>query len=458
MGSGLLLSGCAANSLETRSSKRSATTITFVGVNVVDVRAGRLLPARNVVIAGDRIVAIQSSDDPFPPGMRIVPSKGKYLMPGLWDMHVHVAAQSYLRLFVANGVVGVRDMGGGLDRSGDGCESLHPSILRHWRTEVREGRRMGPELVISGPAVSGTGWPSSLAARTPDEARSSVAALKRHDVDFLKVYEAIPLRAYRALVAEANQTGLQFAGHVPEEVGPMTAIWSGQRSIEHIRDPLLVCFSAEASDLEEFFDADGWGADDRAWGRAAHAACPAIIAAFRDRPVWFTPTLTVEKAKVSVEDARHVGDERRNALPPSVRAGYSEYVQEQLGQPAAERASRRLWWSTQQKVVRRFSDGGVRLLAGTDAACEGGLPGHSLHGELRELVAAGLSPAEALRAATLEPARYLGRNDEGEVLPGYRANLLLLDANPLENIEDTQSISAVVLQGKLVIQEGSDAR
>lgn len=452
-GTALLLAGC---SMTPTAQAPVATAI--AGVQVVDVRSGRVLPQRTILIAGDRILAIQSATTPLRPRTKVIRSAGKYVLPGLWDMHVHVTDENYLPMFVANGVTGVRDMGGGLDEPGDGCESLHPSILQRWRSEVLAGKRVGPELVISGPAVSGTGWRSSLAARTPAEAKAAVATLQRQGVDFVKVYDRIPLPAYQALAAHAKRIGLPFAGHVPEEVGPLSAIRAGQRSIEHIRDPLMVCFTSERAELERFFMADGWGYEDQRWGRSAHASCPAIISAFANNAVWLTPTLTVEKSKVSVEDPHHVGDVRRLLLPDAVRSGYHRYMQSQLAQPAAERASRRLWWRTQQKAVQRLSNEGVSLLAGTDSACEGGLPGYSLHGELEELVAAGLSPAQALRTATIEPARYLGRNDEGELLAGRRANLVILDANPLIDIRNTRSITGVMLKGKLVAGESLKPR
>ncbi len=429
--------------------KWPAMSLALTDVNVVDVKRGEIVPRRTVIIAGGSIVAIQNASDPLRPGTKVVPSRGKYLLPGLWDMHVHVADEGYLDLFVANGVTGVRDMGGDLDRPGDGCGSLKPSILHRWRSNVAAGRKTGPELIISGPAVSGTGSLTSLSARTPAEAVAAVKTLKRQRVDFLKVYDRIPLATYKTLAAEAKRIGLPFVGHVPDEVGLLNAIRTGQRSIEHIRDPLLVCFTQDETELDRFFAEDGWSDDDKKWGRAAHAACPEIIAELQKNEVWLTPTLTVEKSKVSVEDADPVNDRRRRFLPQSVRDGYSAYMKGKLAQSARDRASEHLWWRTQQKLVQRMSQAGVKLLAGTDSACEGGLPGYSLHGELSELVATGLSPLAALKTATVEPARYFGRDKEGEVRVGYRANLLLLDANPLSDIANTRLIHGVMVDGKL---------
>ena len=252
------------------------------------------------------------------------------------------------------------------------------------------------------------------------------------------------------MTSEAKRWGLTFAGHVPEDVGPLAAVLAGQRSIEHIRDPLLVCFTDDPARLDSFFTEDDWSNEDKKWGRGASALCPGLVKALQTHATWLTPTLTVEKAKVSVEDPGYVADPRRRLLPRSVRDGYAKYAKRKLAQLGFKRASERLWWRTEQQLVRRMNREGVKLLAGTDSACEGGLPGFSLHDELSELVAAGLSPLEALRTATSEPARYFGRPREGAIAAHYRANLVLLDADPLTDIANTRRIRAVILDGKLL--------
>jgi hypothetical protein len=286
---------------------------------------------------------------------------------------------------------------------------------------------------------------------------AAVDLLSRQGADFMKIHDKVPLEAYLALAAEASARRLVFAGHVPESVELLRAIQEGQRSIEHLRDPLLMCFTDDPAELERFFREDDWGEADRRWGRDAHATCPAILEALRGRTAWVTPTLVVEKSKVAVEDPAFVSDVRREALPASVRAGLLEHVRRKLAQSTKERRSEHLWWRTQQALVGRLGREGVPLLAGTDTACEGGLPGHSLHDELVELVASGLSTLQALRAATLEPASYLRRADEGAIRPGMRANLVVLGANPLEGIHNTRKIDAVILQGRLLDRSALDA-
>ena len=434
-----------------------AGSLWITDIALVDVASGQVLPSTDIVIRGRTIHAVLPTGSAPAEGVRRVDGTGKFLIPGLWDMHVHLAAATYLDQFVANGVVGVRDMGGGLEGAGDGCESLRLGLLKEMRAEIDAGSRVGPDMVLAGPAVSGSGWPTSLRARSPAEAVAAVDLLSRQGADFMKIYEKVPLEAYVALAAEASSRRLVFAGHVPESVDLLRAIQEGQRSIEHLRDPLLMCFTDDPEQLELFFREDDWGELDRRWGREANAACPAILDALRGSTAWVTPTLVVEKSKVAVEDPAFVGDVRREALPASVRAGLLGHVRRKLSQTAKERRSEHLWWRTQQALVGRLGREGVHLLAGTDAACEGGLPGHSLHDELAALVASGLSAQQALRAATSEPARYLGRADEGGIAPGMRANLVVLGANPLEGIHNTRKIDAVILQGRLLDRSALDA-
>ena len=456
-----LLTACASSAdlgeADPASTAASADSLWISNITLVDPATGQIVPSANVAIRGQTIRAVLPIDAAPAENVRRIDGTGKFLIPGLWDMHVHIADTGYLEQFVANGVLGVRDMGGGLDVAGNGCESLRLDRLKTLRMEVQSDSRIGPDMVLSGPALSGSGWPTSLPARTPAEAVASIALLSAQGAHFVKVYEKIPVEAYLALAAEANTRRLHFAGHVPDSVELLLAIREGQRSIEHLRDPLLMCFTDDPGELERFFREDEWGESDREWGRKAHAACPSILETLRDRPAWVTPTMVVEKSKVAVEDPVFVQDDRRQMLPASVRAGFMEHVRRKLAQDRKERRSEHLWWRTQQVLVGRLGREGVPLLAGTDAACQGGLPGHSLHDELAEMVSAGLSPQQALRAATSEPARYLGRGDEGGIAPGMRANLLLLEANPLEDIQNTRKIVAVILQGRLLDRTVLDA-
>ena len=438
----------------------SRPPVALLDVTIVDVETGGVAPHRTLLVDGGRITAIGAAGQvAIPPGADVLTATGKFLIPGLWDMHVHTGDRSYFKLMVANGVTGARDMGGGAPDANDGCESIAAKELIGWREQVTTGTWIGPRLVLSGPAVSGTGAATSLPARTPKEARRAVDELRGLGVDFVKVYEKIPLPAYQALAAEAEKAKLPLAGHLPDEtVSLSAAVAAGQRSIEHVREALLVCFTSDREELLRFFRDDAWPQADVDRGLLLFGDCPAAIAALQRGTTWLTPTLVVEGAKVRVDDAEYVKDTHRGLLPASVRQGFNAYVARKRSQTEAGRRSDRLWWETQQRLVRRMHGAGVRLLAGSDAPCEGGVPGLSLHDELAALVDAGLSPLDALRTATWNPAAYLGRTSElGSVAVGKQADLVLLAANPLTEIRRTREVEAVVLDGRLLRRNVLDA-
>jgi imidazolonepropionase-like amidohydrolase len=429
--------------------------IVLRGVTIVDVSAPHrdqaLRRAQTVLISGNRIEAVGARIR-IPPGATILDATGKFAIPGLWDMHVHIADPSYFGMFIANGVTGVRDMGGAAADPNDGCESIVADSLFAWRTRIQSGRMIGPRILMGGPAVSGTGGTTSLRVRTRDEARRAIDSLRSLHVDFVKVYEKIPLDAYRALLEEAGKARLPVAGHVPvETVTLVQAAKAGQRSIEHVRDHLLTCFTRDRNELMRFFQADHWSASDIEWGLARHRECETAVAEFRKRSTWLVPTLTVERAKIAVEEPRFFGDPARALLPRTVQEGFAKYRSAKLAQPSSERASEHLWWKTQKRLAGEMNGRGVGLLAGTDAACQGGIPGYSLHEELRLLVESGLTPLEALKTATVNPAKYQAATDKlGAIRSGHPADLVILDRNPLDDISNTKTIHSVVAGGRLL--------
>ena len=214
-----LLTACASSAdlgeADPASSAASAASLWISNITLVDPATGQIVPSANVAIRGQTIRAVLPIDSAPDENVRRIDGTGKFLIPGLWDMHVHIADTGYLEQFVANGVLGVRDMGGGLDVAGNGCESLRLDRLKTLRMEVQSDSRIGPDMVLSGPALSGSGWPTSLPARTPAEAVASIALLSAQGADFVKVYEKIPVEAYLALAAEA----LDQQGRVGERLG-----------------------------------------------------------------------------------------------------------------------------------------------------------------------------------------------------------------------------------------------
>lgn len=385
-------------------------------------------------------------------GKVVINADGLWAIPGLWDMHAHITDAGYFPMFIENGIVGVRDMGGAVDRPTDGCESADISVLRRWRDEIEQGVREGPRLVFAGPVASGTGWPTSLPALTPQAARDAVRKIDDAGADFVKVYEDIPPPAFAALASEAKIHGLPFAGHVSEETLTIDeAILAGQRSIEHVRAHLLICFARTGEELETLFLRDDWDADDRDWAARHIAVCPDVWDGLGSRNVWLTPTLAVQETLITGENVGFEIDPRRAALSESIRKAVTARSERLRARDQAERAAAALWNDYIFRLVARARDEGVKFLAGSDAACDGVIPGVGLHRELQLLVDAGLSPLQALQAATVEPGRYFNKTDEiGRIAIGFNADIILVGGDPLLDIGNLEYIDAVILGGELL--------
>jgi imidazolonepropionase-like amidohydrolase len=423
---------------------QSTLDLAINGATVIDVETGS---ARQVNI-GVKDGVIAKVTPRRLRSTRSVDAGGLWAIPGLWDMHVHIADPSYFDLMVANGVVGARDMGGDLDAPGDGCSSVKIEALRQWRDEIDAGVRIGPRLRLAGPVASGNNWTGRDQAAA---ARAAVNAAADRGADFIKVYENVTPDGFAALMDEARRRRLPVAGHVSvETLTILAAINAGQRSIEHVRAHLLLCFADDEDELAQFYDADEWNDEDREWGARHRADCPAIWAALRAGGVWLTPTLAVERTQIDAVKQGFEDDPRRDRLPAAVREGahaHAARMRARQDQPN-ESALSENWWKTQLRFVGKAQREGAPMLAGSDAACEGVIPGFGLVDQLTHFVDAGMTPLQSLATATIEPAKYFDRADRaGRIAPGYDADMVLLAADPRQSIEAVRRPQAVVLRG-----------
>lgn len=402
-----------------------AATTVIVHVTVVDVIAGTLRPDQVVVVAESRIASVRPSAGYVAPrNAHIVDGRGRFLIPGLWDMHSHSlwserAMQSFLPLYVTQGVTGIRDMGGHLD------------VLSHYRAARDSSGHAWPRVVASGQMLDGpepVQADISIAVADRAEAIAAVDALKLADADFIKVYTLLGRDAYFAVVDHARQVGLPVAGHVPAAVTVEEATLAGQRSIEHLRDEIEpFCRPTDVP------------------------ACARLAALFRSRQTWQVPTLVVLRNKAHFDDAALATDPRLRYLPAELRAEWLAERTGKLGRGPKYLATKRAWFADESWLIRYLVAQGVPILAGTDAGVSFSYPGYSLHQELELLVEAGMTPIDALRAATLSPAEYLGEDKTmGAIEPGRVADLVLLRADPLADIRATQQVEAVVLRGRLL--------
>ena len=432
------------------SRQSSQASLVLRDVTVIDVAGGLALPGMTVVVVGDHIAQAGKSETVSPPaGARVVDAAGKFLIPGLWDMHVHTIFGDWfpggreiaLPLFIANGVTGIRDMGGDLD------------VLLQWRKEIAQGAIAGPRLVVSGEMLDGPEprFPSSIAVSSPVEGRSAVRDLKRRGADFIKLQSLIPRESVLAIADEAGTLGIPVAGHVPDAIRAAEASDAGQTSFEH-----LIGIFEGSSPLEDEFLAGGKGPGRFLQSFDAHRAAK-LFALLAKNETWQCPTLVWERGGSLLEERDLGNDPLAKYAPASWKTGTWKKFRDQIVNEfnVDDLATRRRFVSKELDLVGEMHRAGVPFLAGTDTAAGVYIfPGFSLHEELELFVAAGFTPTEALRTATSNPARFVGMGDRlGAVATGKLADLVLLDRNPLEDIRNTRAIFAVVANGRFFARE-----
>jgi hypothetical protein len=426
----------------------------FTHVTVIDGTGATAKPDMTVVMIGDRITTLgKSRKVRVPVNAQVVDATGKYLIPGLWDMHVHVfrnASQRppneyYFPLFIANGITGVRDMWTKLDKVAQ---------VELWRKQFTQKPGTVPRFGAVGTVVDGlpATWPNSDTVSTADEARRMVDRLKAGGIDFVKVYWNLSREAYFAIADEAKKQRIPFAGHVPFSVDAFEASESGQRSIEHLDGISLTCSTQEARlRVIDPNDLAPGKYQQQVFDTYDEQKCARLFSRFARNRTWQVPTLSVFQRSNSNPNSL-ANDERLKYIPMTEREEWKRFITRLQKRTPEQNAQRRL--QMYSKLIQGMRRAGVEFMAGTDLGNEYLYPGFSLHDELVLLVQAGLTPMEALQAATRNPAKFLGRLDSlGTIEKGKIADLVLLDANPLENISNTQRINAVVVNGRYLPKE-----
>jgi len=440
-------------------------SLVLAHVTVIDATGAAAQPDMTVMIKGDRILAMGKNEEIRPAkDAEIVDGAGKFLIPGLWDMHVHWYEKDYLALFIVNGVTGVRMMWG-----------MPPH--HQWRKAIEAGQLVGPHMLIASPIVDGPNpvWPGSIAVSNPSEARQAVIQVKRDGADFVKVYSLLSRDAYFAIADESKKQGIPFAGHVPDAVSLEEASNAGQKSDEHLTGVLIACSSREADLLKlsretlaailagqpssiRFQGPEHRKRQELALDTYSPQKAAAVFEELKRNHTWQCPTLTVLRSTSFSDDHSFASDPRLKYIPTDIVSSWDPKADPFLKTKTAEDwALSKKVFGQELAVVGAMQRAGVGMLAGTDTLNPFCLPGFSLHDELALLVQAGLTPMQALQTATLNPARFLGREqDLGTIATGKIADLVLLDANPLDDIGNTRKISAVVFGGQFFSRASLD--
>lgn len=423
----------------------------ITNVNVIDVVTGEVLPNRTVAIDGDEITAIYTKA--IKPGKQtvVVDGTGKYLIPGLWDMHAHYHwyPQDNDLLMIPNGVLGVRDPWG------------DPLQARRLRAEHKKGTYLGVDIYTSGSLIDGkpSYW-GSAEVGTPEEARDMVNCQIEQGVDFVKPYSELKKDVYLNLMDEARKKGVTAAGHVPISVTLAEAVEAGHRIDDHDYGMESLFYTQERfTELYKLFEAK------------KYYEFQTLLVKYRDnnlaikklehlkhKDIWFCPTYVTSKGTLKIFKKEMISDARNEYVPIVLKYhGMNNSIKDSWAENNFINTSRpdSIQFEMDKAEVQKIEEkikmlimSGAKVIAGTDYIIPYIYPGFSLQEEIQTFVRLGMTPLQALQTATINPAQAMKNDKAGEIKVGKRANVVLLNANPLEDIKNAQDIYAVVLRGK----------
>jgi imidazolonepropionase-like amidohydrolase len=420
------------------------SVLAFVDVTVIPMDRERSLPRSTVVVREGRIVSVGPSQDVrVPPGARTVNGRGHFLLPGLAEMHAHIPGgeapdgmvERVLFLYVAGGITTIRGMLG------------HPDHLE-LRSRAARGELISPTIYTSGPSLNGKSVP------TPGAAVQMVVEQKKAGYDFLKIHPGIEREVFDTLAATAGRVGIRMAGHVPADVGLRRALQVPYASIDHLDGYIEAMVPASAKPAESQMFGFNLGE------HLDQSALPELVKATRAAGVWNVPTQTLlENLAPSVSLEALARRPEMRYVKPATLASWADAKQSIMQETGSSPESVRHTMETRRRLIKALHDGGAGLLLGSDAPQIYNVPGFSIHRELESMVAAGLTPYEALATGTRNVAVFFGTLPQsGTIEVGKRADLLLLTANPLDDIRNTTRRAGVMLRGRWFSQAELERR
>lgn len=429
----------------------------ITGASVVDVESGEIKTGLNILIQDGQVVAVGSSLDSN--GAQVINAEGKFAIPGMFDMHTHgfkLSPELTHPLYVASGVTAVRDMGGCLHENDSWAACAGDK--REWNQAVNAGTLIGPRydqvtsLAMNGGRAIPAGFDVDLGGATPQGARDRVLIDSARGIDFLKTYTFLPADSYTALAEAAAEADMYLAGHLPFAVSGINAVAAGQRSFEHALLFVFECFPGfdALRDNPDFFAS--YTNELRMKMIAEHdpARCNALFQAMKEAGTAFVPTHTTRKLDARALDPDYRNDARLKYIPSPLRTMWlqdADGMARRAGEGGGAESYKAIFeFGLKQTGLAHRA--GVTVMAGTDAPDSFAFPGLGLADELQHLKLAGLSNIDVLRAATLEPAKFLGLDgNAGVIKAGARADIVLLNRNPLDDVSATSDIDAVILSG-----------
>lgn len=419
-------------------------------INVIDVKTGQINYAVDIVIRGEKIYKIVANKKSNKYEVQqTVDGRGKFLIPGLWDMHTHTWSnyKDFFPMQLANGVTGIREMFGNLGE------------IKKIKAGIKDGSIDGPMIVSSGAIIDGKPptWGTSDVAETPEQGREIVRKQKENGAEFIKVYFNLKKDVYLAIADEAKNLNLPVVGHLPNRVPLDEAVKAGHKSFEHFYN--ILEFYSDQKGLDQIEESrEGRFVGDKFYERLDYGyqtfdstKSNDVIKLLKNDNVWICPTYTVHKGFMRDLDPSYTDDKRLVFMPKNFVTRWMA----NKGKPLTEKQfqnwnSDKRWYNRVLLESKKYKENGIKFLAGTDSPNFFVYPGFSIHEELEIFVnEAGFSPLEALQTATINPAEFLGIDTHlGTIQEEKMANLVILNKNPLENISNTKTIEGIVLLGK----------
>jgi len=425
--------GCSQNGLKLEEPDVTA----FANVNVVPMNKDTVLENYTVVVDDGKIASAAPVDEiVIPENARVIDGTGRFLMPGLVDMHVHLEHEDALTLFLANGVTTVRNMWG---------------TASHlvWRERINNGEIVGPTIYTAGPIIDGPPgiWDGSVVFDNPDSAEQLVIDHIQNGYDFLKVYY-LKEGAFKALIAAAKKHDIPVIGHASDDVGQEGVLFSGQHSIEHLDGYWKMLEADDSPYRRDDFDYHSY---IMTWNYIDESKMPAAASLTKQSGIWNCPTLVVYERDAShvVADSLYSLPEMRYMDPVSLASWDPTTYFATMRRTDEEWEANNNTYPELTKLTGYLHRAGARLLLGTDCLNSFVVPGFSVHNELQNFIRAGLTPYEAIRTGTYNVAECLGALDEfGTIAPSLRADLILLEDNPLEDIKNLTNRVGVMVRGR----------